>query len=57
MKLFIAILLILFGGFFIGLTDDALGKIGNIIMHTLGIVFIIGGIIIARSKKGKKQAY
>ncbi|TDK55406.1 serine kinase [Bacillus salipaludis] len=56
MKLFFVILLILFGSFLIGLTDDVLGKIGNIIMHILGIGCVVGGIMIARSKKGKKQS-
>ena len=51
LKLFFAILLILFGCFLIGLTVDSFGKIGNFIMHVIGIGCNLGAIFIVRSKK------
>ncbi|WP_342433296.1 serine kinase [Neobacillus sp. FSL H8-0543] len=51
MKLFFAILLILFGSFLIGLTIDSFGNTGNFIMHIIGIGCNLGAIFIARSKK------
>jgi hypothetical protein len=46
LNLFIAIL---FGRF--GLTVDSFGKIGNIIMHIIGIGCNLGAIFIVRNKK------
>lgn len=51
LKLFFAILLILFGSFLIGLTIDSFGKIGNLIMHLIGIGCNLGAIFILKSKK------
>jgi hypothetical protein len=51
LKLFFAILLILFGSFLIGLTVDSFGKTGNIIMNITGIGCNLGAIFIAKSKK------
>jgi hypothetical protein len=51
LTLFFAILLILLGSFLIGLTVDSFGKIGNIIMHIIGIGSNLGAIFIARNKK------
>lgn len=51
MKLVFVILLILFGGFLSGLTSNSLGKMGNNIMHIIGIGCIFGAIFIARSRR------
>ncbi|MDR4887409.1 serine kinase [Fredinandcohnia sp. QZ13] len=54
MRLFFAVLLILFGSFLIGLTVDSFGKTGNFIMHILGIGFILGAVFVVRSKKANQ---
>jgi hypothetical protein len=54
MKFFLVILLILFGGFLSGLTSNSLGRMGNNIMHILGMGCILGAIFIVRRKRGKQ---
>ncbi|MCM3768309.1 serine kinase [Neobacillus niacini] len=54
MRLFFAILLILFGSFLIGLTVDNFGKTGNYIMHLIGIGFNLGAIFVVSSKKANQ---
>lgn len=54
MKFFLVILLILFGGFLSGLTSNSLGRMGNNIMHILGMGCILGAIFIVRRKGGKQ---
>ncbi|TCN26496.1 serine kinase [Mesobacillus foraminis] len=56
MKLFFAVLLILFGSFLIGLTVNSFGKTGNFIMHLIGIGFNLGAIFVVRSKKDNQQS-
>lgn len=51
MRLFIVILLILFGSFLIGLTIDSFGKIGNFIMNLIGAGINLLAVLLRGTRK------
>ncbi|MDF2065576.1 MULTISPECIES: hypothetical protein [Bacillaceae] len=53
MRIFIGVITIIFGVFFVSLSIDSFGKIGNVILHLYGIVLCILSALVLSNKKTK----
>ncbi|MEI4771478.1 hypothetical protein WAX74_17770 [Psychrobacillus sp. FJAT-51614] len=54
MRIFIGVITIIFGVFFVSLSINSFGKIGNIILHLYGIALcILSALVLSNKKDGR----
>lgn len=54
MNIFYGVLLLIFGGFLMGLTVDDFGNMGNIVLKIIGFIMVIAGFNFLNKHKSKR---